>query len=374
MNATRIPVDIPGRGYEVTIGGGLLGQAGPLLARFAPTGRAVVITDAAVGALYGGKVVAELERAGLRADLLDFPAGEKHKNLATYVSLMGRLLGLAPAIDRSTLIVTLGGGVAGDVGGFVAATALRGLGSVNLPTTLLADVDAAVGGKTGVDAPAGKNLIGAFHQPRAVLIDPAALATLPVAQLVNGLAECVKHAVIADESLLEFIEANAAGLLAADVELCHQLIARNVAIKAGVVAVDERESSGRRELLNFGHTIGHAVETAAGYAGVSHGQAVALGMSAACAIATGRGLLTPAAAARVAAVLAAVKLPARFDDLPGLPAAARDAAVLRELMLHDKKARAGVVRFVLPRGLGSAAVFDDVTGAEIARALEKLAG
>ncbi len=370
-----IRVELGRRTYDVTVGAGVLEQAGPMLAPLLAGARAaagvVVITDSNVGPLYARAAIASLKAAGLAADVIDFPAGEQHKDIGTYASVMDRLLGLSPPIDRRSLIVALGGGVVGDLAGFVAATALRGLDWAGVPTTLLADVDAAVGGKTGLDAPAGKNLIGAFHQPRAVLIDAAVLRTLPRGELGNGLAECVKHAVIRDANLLEFIQQNARRILSAEPDCLSELIARNVAIKAAVVAADERESD-QRAHLNFGHTLGHAIEAAAGYGAVSHGQAVALGMVAALHIAAARTLIAAGEAQRVGEILSMLSLPARFADLPELPAPCRQPARLREIMLHDKKARGGVVRFVLPTALGSVAIFDDVTGDEIDRAVAAL--
>jgi len=377
MQTTRtIPVDVPPRPYEVTVGAGLLPHVGRIVASAlgaSPGRRAVIITDANVRPLYAEAVADGLAAAGLRTDVIDFPAGERSKNLATYGQVMDRLFALSPAIDRGVLIVALGGGVVGDLAGFVAATALRGLDFVNVPTTLLADVDAAVGGKTGLDAPAGKNLIGAFHQPGAVIIDAGVLKTLPAAETRNGLAECVKHAVIRDASLLDFIESGAEAIAAGDKQVLTELIARNVAIKAAVVAADVRES-GERAHLNFGHTLGHAIEAAAGYARISHGQAVSLGMVAACHLAAGRKLIAPSLAQRVCGVLAALGLPVRFADVPDLPSEAADPAILRRVMLHDKKARAGAVRFVLPTRLGAADVFDDVSSEQIDDAVAALSG
>lgn len=365
-----IRVELGERSYDVTVGVGLLGQLGPLATGL--TGRAVIVTDTNVAPLYADAAVAALAGAGVAADVIDLPAGEASKCLTVYGEVMDRLLALKPAIDRGCLIVALGGGVVGDLAGFVAATALRGLDFINVPTTLLAAVDSSVGGKTGLDAAAGKNLIGAFHQPRAVVIDAAVLGTLPAGELGNGLAECVKHAAIADADLLEFIEDHAEALAGAETDRLAELIARNVAIKAEVVASDEREA-GRRAHLNFGHTIGHAIEAAAGYTAVSHGQAVSLGMAGALYLAAGRGLIEPDVADRVEAALRSLSLPVRFADLPDLPPPARDPKRLAEVMRHDKKARAGRVRFVLPTSLGSVAVFDDVTDEQIAAAIGSLA-
>ena len=364
-----ITVELGDRSYIVTVGAGLLGGLGELAAPLAR--HAVVITDTNVAPLYADAAVAALTDSGMPADVIDFPAGEASKRLAVYGEVMDRLLALTPVIDRGCLIVALGGGVVGDLAGFVAATALRGLAFVNVPTTLLAAVDSSVGGKTGLDAAAGKNLIGAFHQPRAVLIDTETLSTLPVAELGGGLAECVKHGVIRDASLLDFIEANAEAIQSADAELLAELIARNVAIKAAVVAADERES-GQRAHLNFGHTIGHAIETAGGYDIVSHGQAVSLGMVAALRIAVGRELIAQADADRVREILTSLSLPTKFADLPDLADEARDWARLRDIMSHDKKAVGGVPRFILPTRLGAVDIFSDVTGDEIAAGLAAL--
>jgi 3-dehydroquinate synthase len=278
---------------------------------------------------------------------------------------MDSLFALAPAIDRDSLIVALGGGVCGDLAGFVAATALRGLRWVQCPTTLLADVDASVGGKTAVDHPAGKNLVGAFHQPSAVLVDVLALGTLPARHISNGLAECVKHALIADAAALEFLEAHAADLLAAQPELMARLIAHDVAIKAAVVSADERES-GVRSHLNFGHTIGHAIEITAGLDRILHGEAVSLGMLAACRLARWRGLIGEDLVERVARLLAGLNLPVRWGAL--------DAQAIETAMLHDKKVRSGRIRFILPAGAGRVDVFEDIPAPLVRQAIESLAG
>ncbi len=362
----KIAVELGERSYEVTVGAGLLAKVGAAASSFAR--RAVIVTDTNVAPLYADAVQESLAKSGVETGVIDFPAGEPHKDLSTYEAVMDRLFGLTPPIDRDSLIVALGGGVVGDLAGFVAATALRGIRFMNVPTSLLAAVDASVGGKTGLDVAAGKNLIGAFHQPMAVIIDSATLKTLPPGELASGLAECVKHAIIRDGDLLTFIEDNAPAILAAQEGVLADLIARNVAIKAAVVAADERES-GQRAHLNFGHTIGHAIETAAGYGAISHGQAVALGMVAACGIAVRRGLLAAQDAQRVRAALTALSLPVRFADVPGLRSEARDPDQLRGIMARDKKAREGVVRFVLPTELGSVDVFSDVSEREAREAI-----
>ncbi|MCK4601615.1 MAG: 3-dehydroquinate synthase [Phycisphaerae bacterium] len=367
----KVEVDLSERSYEVRVGAGLLDSLGAVAAAIQRARQAVVISDSNVAGLYGRQAIGSLEKVGLAATLIDFPAGETNKTLTTYSHVMDELFAAEPPIDRDTLVVALGGGVVGDLAGFVAATALRGLRFVQCPTTLLADVDASVGGKTAVDHPAGKNLIGAFHQPCGVLIDVDLLGTLPKDALSAGLAECVKHGVIRDDSLLDFIEGGVSKIMAGDADMLAELIGRNVAIKAAVVVADEREASERAH-LNFGHTVGHAVETAAGYGVVSHGQAVALGMVAAFHIAESRSLIDSAAADRIRKILVGLSLPVGFDDLPDLPADARDPDRLREIMAHDKKALGGVIRFILPTALGSVAIFDDVTDEQIKTAIAAL--
>jgi 3-dehydroquinate synthase len=354
----NVRVELGPRSYDVRIGSGLL----PRLGRFALNlyagrkgGRAVVIADSTVARLYGKSALASLAAVGFDSRLIRLRAGESSKTLATYGRLLDRLLSFRPPIDRSTLIVGLGGGVTLDMAGFVAATALRGLDFLACPTTLLADTDAAVGGKTAVNHRAGKNLIGVFQQPRGVLIDVDTLKTLPRRQIANGLAECVKHAVIRDERLLAFIESNVPAILACKPAAMTRLIAWNVKIKAAVVSADEREA-GERAHLNFGHTIGHAIESAVGYDKIGHGEAVSLGMVAACELAVNRGLLSREDASRVHDLLECLGLPVKRRGL--------NPAALWRIMLRDKKNRGGKVRMVLPVGLGKAKIVDEITKEE----------
>ncbi|MGA2265953.1 MAG: 3-dehydroquinate synthase [Phycisphaerae bacterium] len=355
-----VKVNLGKRSYDVHIAPGALARLGELAASIAGVRLAVIISDATVAELYGRRALESLQAAGVTAALIDFPAGEDHKNLTTFGHVMDELLAASPPIDRDSLIVALGGGVPGDVAGFVAATALRGLRWVQCPTTLLADVDASVGGKTAVDHAAGKNLIGAFHQPSGVLIDVTALKMLPAEELRSGLAECVKHGVIREAAMLDFIEKNAQKILAADEDVMTELVARNVAIKAAIVSADERESD-QRSHLNFGHTVGHAIETHLGLGKVTHGQAVSLGMVAACRLAAKRKMIKPAVLERLEGLLKLLGLPTRW---PGL-----DAKALWPIMQHDKKVRGGKVRMVLPTALGQVDIFDDIQDSEIADAL-----
>ena len=355
----NVRVNLGARSYDVRIGSGLL----PRLGKFAldlhaarKGGRAIVVADSTVARLYGKSALASLAASGFDSRLIRFRAGESSKNLATYVRLLDRLLSLRPPIDRATLIVGLGGGVTLDMAGFVAATALRGLDFLACPTTLLADTDAAIGGKTAVNHRAGKNLVGVFHQPRGVLIDVDTLKTLPRRQIVNGLAECVKHAVIRDERLLAFIESNVPAILACKPAAMTRLIAWNVKIKAAVVSADEHEA-GERAHLNFGHTIGHAIESLVGYDKIGHGEAVSLGMVAACELAVNRGLLPHEDASRVGNILERMGLPVQRPNLP--------PAALWRIMQHDKKASGGEIRMVLPTRLGKVAIYGDIRKEEI---------
>jgi 3-dehydroquinate synthase len=325
----------------------------------------VVIADSVVAGLYGQKVIAVLKSAGLAAHLIEFPNGEANKTLAAYSQIFDKLFAIRPAVDRDTIIVALGGGVSGDLAGFVAATALRGLRWVQVPTTLLADVDASVGGKTGVDTAAGKNLVGAFHQPSGVFIDVSALKTLGDDDIRTGLAECVKHGAIRRVSLLEFLEsqANRTAIFARDAGVLADLVGQNVAIKAEVVSDDETEA-GVRAHLNLGHTVGHAVETLLGYGKVSHGQAISLGMVAACQLSLGRKLIEPSYAARLERLLDQLGLPIRRASLDG-------GEILR-IMQHDKKNRDGKIRMVLPTGPGQVDVFSDISAESIQAAVRYL--
>ena len=361
-----VKVELGPRSYDIRIARGAIEKhLGPTAVAMGNVRTAVAICDATVGKLFSRQVMDSLTAAGLTAEIIQFPAGEQNKNIATVGKIFDELFAITPPIDRDTLIIALGGGVSGDIAGFVAATALRGLRWLQCPTTLLADVDSSVGGKTGVDHEAGKNLIGAFYQPGGVIIDTDTLKTLPVGELRNGLVECVKHAVIRDASMLDFIEENAERFAACDDELMAELIARNVQIKATVVSADERETLNRAD-LNFGHTIGHAIETFVGYDAISHGQGVALGMVAACGIAVERGLFARDDAQRVTSLLEQLGLKTNWEKLS--PAAEQ----IWKIMHRDKKVRGGKVRMVLPIKLGAVEIFDDIQPDEVYREIKDL--
>ena len=350
----EIPVET-GRGerYPVHVGAGLFaGEAAAILDRLGPS-RRVVLSSPPIWKLHGQS----LSRA-LGGEVLLVPDGERAKTLRTVSRVYDALVELAA--DRATLLVVVGGGVLGDLGGFAAASYLRGIDLVHVPTTLLAQVDSAVGGKVGVNHRLGKNLIGAFHAPRAVLADPTILGTLPRRELRSGLYEVIKYGAIASPELLPRLAASLDGVLAKDPATLTPIIAECVGIKAAIVGADERES-GVRRTLNFGHTVGHALEAATAYARFRHGEAVAYGMLAAAAISGERGLLAPEAIARLTDVI---------RRLGPMPAVADLAATdVLDAIRHDKKLVRDRLHFVLLSGLGRTVIVDDVGPAELGRAL-----
>lgn len=352
--ARTVQVDLGKRSYGIDIGPGLLERVGAVVRQVALARRAVIISDQTVAGLYGRQAKASLESAGYEVHLLTFPPGDASKSLEQ----AGRLYdGLAAAgLERGQPIVTLGGGVTGDLGGFVAATWLRGVPFVQVPTTLEADVDASVGGKVAVNHTSGKNMIGAFYQPRRVVIDVSCLRTLPARTRVSGLGESVKHGLIRDAGFFAWHETHAEQILRCDQSVMAELVERNVRIKAAVVAADERESH-LRAILNFGHTFGHAVESEMHFE-LWHGECVAIGMMCACHIAQKRGTIASKEVARVEAVLQRLQLPTRIPDHIGAP-------VLLEWMRRDKKVKAGRIQFVLPKGIGEVYITDDVTEQEL---------
>lgn len=339
----RVVVRADSGSYDVRVGPGLLDGLTGLLAEYCPAHRYVVISDDRVATLHGKRVVEALERDGLVADLLAFPAGESHKTRSEWSLLSDQMF--AAGVGRDAAVLALGGGVTGDLAGFVAATYMRGLPLVQLPTTLLAMIDSSVGGKTGVDTPAGKNLVGAFLQPVLVAADVATLRTLAAAEVRAGLAEAIKHGAIADASYFDAIERDLPALLGLDAASLQRLIVRSVEIKAEVVGRDEKES-GPRKTLNFGHTLGHAVEALSGYR-LLHGEAVAIGMVLEARLGERIGVTEPGTAERLSAVLAAAGLPTRRPD--GMAGSAVLAATR-----SDKKARRGRVEYALIEKIGVA--------------------
>lgn len=321
--------------YPVRIGKGLLDGLGETAASVARGRLAFVVTDGTVGALYLARATASLSAAGFRTASCAVPAGEASKSQERLTELYGRFH--EAGLTRSDLVVALGGGVVGDLAGFAAATWMRGVPVLQVPTTLLAQVDSSIGGKTGIDLPFGKNLVGAFHQPSAVVMDTALLGTLPRARMAEGMAEVVKYGCIADEDLFQAVET---GFLDLD-----WLVERCVLIKTGVVSRDEKDT-GERMMLNFGHTVGHAVEKVSGFA-LSHGESVAVGMAAAVRIGERLGVTPHGTAERIESVLVHQGLPVR---------AALDSDAVAEAMATDKKRLSGRVHFVFLEKIGEAAL------------------
>jgi len=368
-----IDVALAANPYPVVIGRGALSGLGEQVSArgFKAGTKVLVVTNPVVQQHYGATALTSLQAAGFDATSLVIEAGEDQKTPAT-VGLIHDAA-FARKLERGSLIVALGGGVVGDMAGFAAASWLRGIAVVQVPTTLLAMVDAAIGGKTGVNHPGGKNLIGAFHQPRLVLIDPQVLATLPVREFRAGMAEVIKYGVINDAPLFGDLEAAAArdpaaGLASMDAvgpALLQTLLERSAAAKARVVAADEHEG-GLRAILNYGHTIGHVVEALCGYGTYLHGEAVGLGMLAAGQIAVAMGLWSAQEQARQRALITAAGLPLQMPAL--------DSAAVLECLQGDKKVRDGKVRFVLPTTIGTVDIRDDVDARTIIAALQALEG
>ncbi len=360
-----VEVGLQARSYPIIIAPGALVTLGPRLRERIKGARVAVVTDENVGPLYAEKALASLREARFEPTLLTVPAGDATKCLERVSRLYDALADAR--IDRSSPIVALGGGVVGDLTGFVGATWLRGIPFIQCPTTIEADVDASVGGKTGVNHASGKNMIGAFYQPRFVLIDTSTLRTLSNRDFRAGLAESIKHAVIRDAGFFDWHEQNAESVLTYEPQALGALVERNVRIKADVVARDEREESGHRALLNFGHTIGHTVESAMARRGEPwrHGECVALGMVAACEMSVAAGRLDRASAERVTALLERI-------DLPTQAPLADSRDELTRLMYADKKVAAGRVRFVLADAIGHAALCDDIEESWIAAGFDRV--
>ena len=355
-----VRLDLGKSAYDIHIGSDVLRQVGGLV-RPLNLGRQLgLVTHPALAELYASVVVESLRRAGHEVSLLTVPPGEESKSLEEAVRLSRALV--RGRLDRGSALLALGGGVIGDLAGFVAATLYRGIPFVNLPTTLLAQVDSSVGGKTGVNLPEGKNLVGAFHQPCLVVADVLTLRTLPEREFRSGLAEVVKHGMIADAAFFEGLERQADRILARDPDALQGMVARSCAIKTSVVERDERES-GLRAMLNFGHTVGHAIEAALGYGAITHGEAVAHGMVVATALSVLRGLCPEGDARRLQELLG------RFGllDAPLPPPES-----LETYMVSDKKARNGVLQFVLTRGVGSVTFAPVLDREELRRGLREV--
>ncbi len=355
-----VAVELGARSYEIAIGEGLIARAGERIKPFLKRPLVAIVTDSNVAARHLDSLQQSLAEAGIHARAIVLPAGEATKSYQHLAETCDGLL--SAGIERRDMVIALGGGVIGDLAGFAAAILRRGVEFIQIPTTLLAQVDSSVGGKTGINSAHGKNLIGAFHQPRFVLIDIALLDTLPRRELAAGYAEVAKYGLLGDAPFFAWLETGAASLFAGDAQARIKAITRACEMKARIVAEDETET-GVRALLNLGHTFGHALEAATGYSSrLLHGEGVAIGMAQAFRFSERQGLCEKGAAARVETHLRSVGLPTRLSDIPGdLPPPEK----LIEIMRQDKKAVSGKLTFILVRGIGEAFITRDIAESDV---------
>jgi len=359
VESTKVEVALGARGYDIAIGRGLLANLGERIKALRPGARVVVVSDEAVAALHLQAAEDALKSSGIDSARIVVNPGESSKSYATFEKVCEAII--ASRIERNDLVVALGGGVIGDLTGFAASTVRRGLDFVQVPTTLLAQVDSSVGGKTGINSRQGKNLIGAFHQPVLVIADTALLDTLPKREFRAGYAEVAKYGLLGDHTFFAWLENNWREVFVGGPAREHA-IAVCCRAKAGIVARDERETS-ERALLNLGHTFGHALEAGCGFSDrLLHGEAVALGIVLAFEFSARKGLLAASEAARASRHLASVGLPTHLRDIPG---GAPDVNVLMDLIAQDKKVKRGTLTFILTRGIGRAFIENSVDAAEV---------
>ncbi|MFQ5676437.1 MAG: 3-dehydroquinate synthase [bacterium] len=357
----RLKVDLGKNSYPIFIGNGILQNLGEMLKLYNFADHAVVVTDSNVKKQYGDVLAKTLENAVDSVDVIDVLPGEKSKTLRTIDRIITRMLEFG--CDRNSVVLACGGGVVGDIAGFAASIFKRGVACVQVPTTLLAQVDSAIGGKTGVNHALGKNLLGTFHQPKMVWSDLAVLQTLPKREVICGLAEIIKYGVIGDMALFESVEQNLERIIGLDLELLQTIVTRCSEIKADVVAKDEKES-GLRMSLNFGHTIGHALEAQIGYKKISHGEAVLLGMQAESRMAVELQILAKEEFERISVLVSGFGLGAIFSSI--------DIRALDQFMKVDKKATGGKLKFVLPRKIGEVDILEDVPADVIRKGIAEL--
>jgi len=357
--AKVVRVELSERSYPIEIGQGTLANLGSFLQSRGKFSRAVLVSDRQVAPLYGSAAAASLTLAGLEHTLLTVPAGESSKSIECLTKLWNDTL--AAGADRKTVVVAIGGGVVGDLAGFLAASFARGIPFLQVPTTLLAQVDSSVGGKVGINLPTAKNMVGAFWQPVGVLVDTDTLATLPEREYRAGLAEVVKYGIILDAEFFRYLEANIAGIQARSAEVLRHIVARCCELKAEVVRQDEREETGVRAVLNYGHTFAHAFESRSGYGTLLHGEAVSIGMVCAARLAAAMSRVDGEFCRRQFALLSALGLPTAVPSFP--------VNELIDLMQHDKKTVQGRLRFVLPTRLGHVELTSDVSVEQVLASL-----
>ena len=356
-----VDVNLGSRSYRIVVASGALQSVGERLRELRLGSRAALVSDGAIMRLYGKTVVASLESAGFTVTTIDVPEGEAAKTLAVAEHCWDRLL--TAGLDRTSTVLALGGGAVGDVAGFAAATYMRGINFIQLPTTVLAQVDASIGGKTAIDHPLGKNMIGAFHQPRLVVVDPAVARTLPEREFRSGLAEIVKHGIVLDADYFAELERDLAPLAARDLGVLERIIGGSCRLKASVVERDEREAE-LRHVLNYGHTIGHALEAATGYTRYAHGEAVSLGIVAEARLARRLGIADAETTTRQERMLETLGLPVRAPSI--------DVEPIVSAMARDKKAKDGRVPFVLAPRIGAFRIVYDVPTTEIRAVIASL--
>ena len=356
----RIKVALEERGYDIIICSDCIKDTGNHLKDIGLRDKICIVTNPKINKLYGRKITESLKKAGFLPLTIMIPDGERYKNLKTVSDIYDKLISYK--IERSSSLIALGGGVIGDITGFAAATFLRGIPYIQVPTTLLAQVDSSVGGKTGVDHKKGKNLIGAFYQPRAVLIDTNSLQSLPKREFLAGMGEVVKYGVIADEDFLNYLEENLNDILALKKEKLLYIIKRSCEIKARIVEEDEKEVTGKRAILNFGHTFGHAIETITGYKKYKHGEAVAIGMVMAAKFAFQMSICDVHVYLRIKRLLNRIGLPTEIQKLNS-----KEALKIMEL---DKKVSEGKIRFILPKRIGKVITLSDWTTEDLKKVIE----